>query len=260
MKRDVYERLRYARDMGEEKILLPEKSESRKEEVPESTMAEAAQSPKIETAESPNMEPSDVREEDPAKALEKLAAEVEACEKCKLSGNRNKVVVGQGDPEAEIVFIGEAPGAREDATGIPFVGRAGKLLDKIFAAMGLSRESGIYICNILKCRPPGNRDPKADEVLACKPYLTRQLNILSPKVICCLGRVAAQNLLDTDLPLGKMRGKKHIYRAEGLREPVPVVVTYHPAYLLRNPAGKKPTWEDMKTLLEIAGLPVPEGS
>ena len=193
-----------------------------------------------------------------AAAMEELARSVDGCNGCKLAATRNKIVFGMGDPNADIVFIGEAPGRDEDRTGVPFVGRAGRLLDKIFAAMGLSRERGIYIANILKCRPPNNRDPQPDEVERCIPYLLNQLRIIRPKVICCLGRVAAQNLLGTDATLGRLRGKVHRYSIEGMEDSVPVIVTYHPAYLLRNPAGKKPVWEDMKRLLSIAGLPLPD--
>jgi DNA polymerase len=183
--------------------------------------------------------------------LEESIKAGEGCAKCPLAEGRNKIVVGMGDPKASIVFIGEGPGAEEDKTGLPFVGRAGQLLDRIFEAMGLSRESGIYICNIVKCRPPNNRDPLPDEAAACIPYLMTQIDIIKPAVICCLGRVAAQNLLNTDASLGNLRDKIHYFRG------IPVVVTYHPAYLLRNPAGKKPTWEDMKKLLQIAGLSLP---
>lgn len=183
--------------------------------------------------------------------LENVIKSGEGCTKCRLAEGRNKIVVGMGDPKARVVFIGEGPGAEEDKTGLPFVGRAGQLLDRIFAAMGLSRESGIYICNIVKCRPPDNRDPHPDEAAACIPYLMTQLDIIKPAVICCLGRVAAQNLLNTGAPLGNLRDKIHYFRG------IPVIVTYHPAYLLRNPAGKKPTWEDMKKLLQIAGLQLP---
>jgi len=187
--------------------------------------------------------------------LRQIEADIADCKLCKLSAGRNKLVFGVGDPNAEIMFIGEAPGADEDRIGKPFVGRAGQLLDKIFTAMGLSRASGIYIANILKCRPPNNRDPEADEVEMCMPVLMRQIEAIAPKVICCLGRVAAQNLLGTDATLGNLRGKVHSF-ATGDGE-VPVVVTYHPAYLLRNSAGKVPVWEDMKTLMRIADLELP---
>jgi len=187
-------------------------------------------------------------------ALNKLEWELKSdggCQRCKLWSGRNKIVFGVGDPNAKIMFIGEAPGGDEDRIGEPFVGRAGQLLDKIFAAMSLSRKRGIYIANILKCRPPGNRDPERDEVEACMPFLLKQIELIRPEVICCLGRVAAQNLLDTDLTLGKLRNVIHNFRE------LPVLVTYHPAYLLRNPAGKRAVWEDMKQLLKLAGLPLP---
>ncbi|MCK5832476.1 uracil-DNA glycosylase [bacterium] len=180
------------------------------------------------------------------------------CSLCKLASQRNKIVFGAGDPSARIIFIGEAPGADEDRLGEPFVGRAGQLLDKIFAAMGLSRDKGIYIANILKCRPPRNRDPQPDEVEMCIPFLMEQLRIIRPKVICCLGRIAAQNLLKTDATLGRLRGRTHYFKIDEETEDIPMIVTYHPAYLLRNSAGKKPVWEDMKRLMEIAELDIPK--
>ena len=184
--------------------------------------------------------------------LEELKYSIDGCTKCKLAPLRKNIVFGVGDPDARIVFVGEAPGADEDAQGEPFVGLAGKLLDKIFSAMGLSREKGVYICNVLKCRPPGNRDPEPDEVEQCIGILKKQIGIISPKVVCCLGRISAQNLLGTDATLSKLRERLHNY--EGIQ----LLVTYHPAYLLRNPASKKPLWEDMKTLLKLADLPVPK--
>ncbi len=221
-------------DMGENEILLP-----------------FEQSVETETP------PETVRQipVDKAGIMEELVRGIDGCTKCELCKTRNKIVSGMGDPDANIVFVGEAPGAEEDKTGVPFVGRAGKLLDRIFAAMKLSRERGIYIANILKCRPPGNRDPLPGEVEMCIPYLISQLKIIRPNVICCLGRIAAQNLLGTSEPLGRLRGKTHYYNIDD--DSIPVIVTYHPAYLLRNSAGKKPVWEDMKELLRIAGLPVP---
>jgi uracil-DNA glycosylase family 4 len=165
------------------------------------------------------------------------------CQKCALGTTRNKFVFGVGNPNADIVFIGEAPGADEDRLGDPFVGRAGKLLDKILAAIKFDRKD-IYIVNILKCRPPDNRDPQPDEMNACMPYLKRQLELINPRFICCLGRVAAQRLLETKTPLGKMRGQWH--DAFGAR----LMVTYHPAALLRFPDYKRDTWEDVKMLRE----------
>lgn len=163
------------------------------------------------------------------------------CQICSLGATRNKFVYGVGNPNAKLMFIGEAPGADEDRLGEPFVGRAGQLLDKIIAAINFTRQD-IYIANILKCRPPNNRDPQPDEMAKCTPYLNEQIRIIQPKLICLLGRIAAQALFQTNTPLGKMRGMWHEHAG------VPVMVTYHPAALLRFPGYKKDTWEDMKTL------------
>jgi len=170
--------------------------------------------------------------------LAELAAKAAGCQLCRLAETRNKVVFGTGGEQADVVFIGEAPGQDEDAEGEPFVGRAGKLLDRMLAATGLDRSS-IYIMNTIKCRPPNNRDPKPDEVQACNLWFEQQLDLLQPKVLCLLGRVAAQTLLETDAPLGSLRGRWHEYGG------VPVRVTYHPAYLLRSPSQKKKSWQDM---------------
>jgi uracil-DNA glycosylase family 4 len=163
------------------------------------------------------------------------------CLKCPLGQTRNKFVYGVGNPSADLIFIGEGPGADEDRLGEPFVGRAGKLLDKILEAINLNRQQ-VYIANMIKCRPPGNRDPLPEEMDACNPYLLEQLRLIKPKLICTLGRVAAQGLLKTTTPLGKLRGRWHDFHG------IQTLVTYHPAALLRNPAFKKGTWEDMKTL------------
>jgi DNA polymerase len=173
--------------------------------------------------------------------LEELAGAVAGCTLCQLSDTRTNTVFADGNPSARIVFIGEAPGRDEDLQGVPFVGRAGKLLDKILASVGFSR-GDVYIMNILKCRPPGNRDPGEEEVAACERYLTRQIELVSPLVICALGRVAAQNLLGTKASLKMLR--EGVHRYNGIR----VVVTYHPAALLRNPNFKRTVWEDMKML------------
>jgi len=164
------------------------------------------------------------------------------CQKCPLGKTRTRFVYGVGNPDADIMFIGEAPGADEDRLGEPFVGRAGKLLDKILAAMKLSRNE-VYIANILKCRPPSNRDPLPDEMAKCRPYLREQVRLIDPKIICLLGRVAAQALLETSTPLGKLRKRWH--RVYG----VSAIVTYHPAALLRFQAYKKETWADMQELM-----------
>jgi len=163
------------------------------------------------------------------------------CNKCPLSETRTKLVYGDGSPHADIMFIGEAPGRDEDLQGVPFVGRAGQLLDKILTAINFSRDD-IYIANILKCRPPNNRDPQPDEMAACMPHLQTQMKIIKPRLICALGRVAAQALLNTSTPLGKLRKDWHDYNG------IPMLVTYHPAALLRFPSYKRDCWEDVLML------------
>jgi uracil-DNA glycosylase len=169
---------------------------------------------------------------------------VAVCTRCALHQSRTQTVFGVGNPRAKLMFIGEAPGADEDAKGEPFVGRAGQLLNKIIAAMGMKRED-VYIGNILKCRPPQNRDPLPSEVECCEEYLRAQIALIKPKYICALGRIAAHWLLKTEAPLGALRTGQHVY------EGIPVIVTYHPAALLRNPAFKAPCWEDMKKLMAL---------
>lgn len=176
--------------------------------------------------------------------------EVQPCTRCtELVRNRTRTVFGVGNVDTELLFIGEAPGADEDKAGEPFVGAAGQLLNKIIAACKLKREE-IYIANVLKCRPPGNRQPLADEVSHCRGFLDRQIQLIQPKFICCLGLVAAQTILNTTISIGKMR--KQIHQVDGIK----VVATYHPAYLLRNPNAKKDVWDDMKMLMEAMGRPV----
>ena len=179
--------------------------------------------------------------EERQRELEALAARAAGCTLCPLSEHRNKVAFGAGDPNADLMFIGEGPGAEEDRQGLPFVGRAGELLTKIIQAIDLTREE-VYIANIVKCRPPGNRDPQPEEVAACRPYLEAQIDNIQPKVIVLLGKVAAQTLLGTDYTLGRMRGQWYHVRGVETR------VTYHPAALLRNASFKRPTWEDMQII------------
>ncbi len=184
-----------------------------------------------------------------AARLEDLRGEVLSCEKCRLHEQRRNAVFGEGNPAAEVFFVGEAPGAFEDQTGRPFVGPAGQLLDRILnAAMGLRREDA-YIANVNKCRPPGNRDPQPDEVAACLPYLTEQIRAIRPRVIVALGRVAAHNLLGRTDSLRQLRGLDLAF------EGIPVVVTYHPAALLRDPSLKADTWEDVKRVNRMLGRP-----
>jgi len=179
-----------------------------------------------------------------ATSLENLDGQICTCVKCPLGRTRTKFVFGVGNPQATLMLIGEAPGADEDAQGEPFVGRAGQLLNKILEAIHFKRED-VYICNILKCRPPNNRTPQADEVEQCIPYLQKQIELIRPRVILCLGLVAAQNLLHTTEGLGKLRGR--VLRYEG----TPLMVTYHPAALLRNPNWKRPAWEDVQAVRKL---------
>ncbi|ACL73232.1 uracil-DNA glycosylase [Thioalkalivibrio sulfidiphilus] len=180
---------------------------------------------------------------------DELAARVAACSRCgELAATRTQTVFGVGDRQADWLFIGEAPGAEEDRQGEPFVGRAGQLLDSMLFALGLKRGRGVYIANILKCRPPGNRDPKPEEARACRAYLDRQIDLIQPRIIVALGRIAAQNLLGTDEPLGRLRGKPLNYRD------IPLVITYHPAYLLRQPADKRKAWEDLCLARRVMGV------
>jgi uracil-DNA glycosylase family 4 len=170
-----------------------------------------------------------------------LRRRVAACVRCGLHATRTNTVFGVGDEAADWMFIGEAPGADEDAQGEPFVGRSGQLLTSMIAALGYTRQQ-VFIANILKCRPPENRDPLPEEVGHCLPYLARQVALVQPKIIVCVGRIAAQNLLGVDTPIGKLRGQVHRFRDSG----IPVVVTYHPSYLLRSPSQKRVAWDDLK--------------
>jgi uracil-DNA glycosylase len=169
------------------------------------------------------------------------------CTRCRLHKQRNKIVFGDGNPRAELVFVGEGPGHDEDMQGLPFVGRAGKLLTQMIEAMGLQRED-VYICNVVKCRPPENRKPEDDEVATCSPYLYRQLDVIAPKAIVCLGATAAQSLLKTKDSISRFRGTWFDYRNTKL------MVTYHPAYLLRNPAAKSEVWKDLQKVMLHLGL------
>ena len=178
------------------------------------------------------------------KNLEELNNAINTCMKCGLGKTRIKFVFGVGNPKADVVVVGEAPGADEDEQGEPFVGRAGQLLNKILEAVQFKREE-VFICNILKCRPPNNRDPQADEIDCCEPYLWKQLEIIKPKMILCAGRIAGQSLLKTNSSLSVLRGKVHDYRG------IPLMVTYHPAALLRNPNWKRPCWEDMQQFRKL---------
>ena len=180
-----------------------------------------------------------------AEALAAVRADIGDCTRCKLHTlGRRQVVFGVGNPEADLMFVGEAPGADEDIQGIPFVGRAGQLLTKIIEAIGLSRDD-VYIANVIKCRPPGNRNPEPDEVETCEPFLFQQIDVIKPKVIVALGKFGAQTLLRTLDPISRLRGRVYDFRGAKL------IPTFHPAYLLRNPASKREVWEDMKLVREL---------
>lgn len=180
--------------------------------------------------------------------LQVIRQEVGGCTRCaELAATRTQTVFGVGNPNARLMFLGEAPGADEDRQGEPFVGKAGQLLNKIIEACRMKRED-VYIANVIKCRPPGNRNPLPDEVCNCRGYLQRQFAIIRPEYICCLGSVAARSLLNTEATIGRLRGR--FYQYDG----IPVLCTYHPAYLLRNPSAKRDVWEDMKLLMARLGV------
>jgi len=180
-------------------------------------------------------------------SLPKILADIGDCTRCKLHRGRTKLVFGDGNPKAELVFVGEGPGRDEDAQGLPFVGRAGKLLTQMIEAMGLQRKD-VYICNVVKCRPPENRTPEKDEVQTCSPFLLRQLDAIAPKVIVCLGSVAVQTLLETNRGISHFRGEWLDFRGRKL------MATYHPAYLLRNPSAKGEVWKDLQKVMAVLGL------
>ncbi len=181
-----------------------------------------------------------------AEALVALRADIgEDCSRCKLhTFGRRQIVFGVGNPQADLMFVGEAPGADEDEQGVPFVGRAGQLLTKIIEAIGLRRDD-VYIANIIKCRPPQNRNPEPDEVASCEPFLFRQIDVIAPKIIVALGKYAAQTLLRSETPISRLRGQQFDYRGATL------IPTFHPAYLLRNPSSKREVWEDMKLVKRL---------
>jgi uracil-DNA glycosylase family 4 len=189
----------------------------------------------------------------PDDTLLKIRTDLGDCTRCKLHRGRTKLVFGDGNPKAELVFVGEGPGRDEDAQGLPFVGRAGKLLTQMIEAMGLQRRD-VYICNVVKCRPPDNRTPEKEEVETCSPFLLRQLDAISPKVIVCLGSVAAQTLLETNRGISHFRGQWLEFRGRKL------MATYHPAYLLRNPSAKGEVWKDLQKVMAVLGLQGKKGS
>jgi uracil-DNA glycosylase len=199
----------------------------------------------------PAVSTGDTRPDDPALALAAIREDLGDCRRCKLASFRKTIVFGQGNPRAELMFVGEAPGSEEDEQGLAFVGRAGQLLTDIIEKGMKMRRADVWIGNVLKCRPPQNRNPEPDEILSCQPFLDAQIRAIRPRVLVGLGKFAAQWLLKTAEPISRLRGRL------GERDGIPVMPTYHPAYLLRNPAGKKDVWEDMKAVLRLLGRPVP---
>ncbi|HVE81989.1 MAG TPA: uracil-DNA glycosylase [Myxococcales bacterium] len=185
------------------------------------------------------------------RTLEEIRAELGDCQRCKLCRGRTNIVFGVGNPRAELVFVGEGPGADEDAQGIPFVGKAGQLLTKMIEAMGFTRDE-VYICNVVKCRPPGNRNPEPDEIEACEPFLKAQLDSIRPKAIVTLGKFAAQTLLRDSTPITRLRGLWRTYQG------IPLMPTFHPAYLLRSPNEKKLAWADLKQVMKMFGKEPPK--
>jgi DNA polymerase len=196
-----------------------------------------------------------------AEQLGKLEeGQVRECTRCGLWKTRTQTVFGQGNPDARVVFVGEAPGYEEDQQGFVFVGRAGQLLTRMIVAMGLTRED-VFICNVLKCRPPQNRDPSADEILACSPFLFEQLTVIQPEVLVALGAPAAKTLLNTADSIGRLRGRFHDFYLSGLAgagPSIPTMPTYHPAYLLRSPGEKRKVWDDLQMVMHLLGLPLPD--
>ncbi|HEY4562024.1 MAG TPA: uracil-DNA glycosylase [Thermoanaerobaculia bacterium] len=234
--------LAYLGEMGYGDLYLDPKRAN-----PKTAPSQAEASPRVSTQVIEAPPPPAPMDEETAGRIAELAAlagVAGACTRCRLAEGRNKVVFGSGNPTAELMFVGEGPGADEDRQGLPFVGAAGELLTRIIQAIEMTREE-VYIANVVKCRPPGNRDPQPDEVAACRGYLDKQIALVRPRVLVALGKVAAQALLGNEAPIGRMRGQW--YQVQG----IPTMVTYHPAALLRNQALKRPTWEDMQQVRDF---------
>jgi DNA polymerase len=255
-------RLSFYQDIGIELFYRDRSSQQRVSVTEEITLPKAQQKPQPAKVIAPTSRPArklDVLPASPSvslfesinkiagDSLPKILADIGDCTRCKLHRGRTKLVFGDGNPKAELVFVGEGPGRDEDAQGLPFVGRAGKLLTQMIEAMGLQRKD-VYICNVVKCRPPENRTPEKDEVETCSPFLLRQLDAIAPKVIVCLGSVAAQTLLETNRGISHFRGEWLDFRGRKL------LATYHPAYLLRNPSAKGEVWKDLQKVMAVLGL------
>ncbi len=235
---EVLDHLKFYKSLGVEWVKAPPAKPAKRAALP---VAAPKSAPKAAVPETKTF--STMRESLPSskESLEEIRGDLGDCRRCKLAGGRTNIVFGFGNPKAELMFVGEAPGADEDEQGLPFVGRAGQLLTKIIEAIEMSRQD-VYICNILKCRPPGNRNPETDEIASCEPFLFRQIASVKPKVICALGTFSSQTLLRTTEPISKLRGRLLDYRG------IKLMATFHPAYLLRNPNEKRKVWEDVQTI------------
>lgn len=247
---EIKSNLAFQKEMGLSSILV---DESKK--VVSSNIVQEVKKPKELNLEEKNIiriaDQPDIFDLGKNESLEEIKEELGDCTRCKLHNDRNNIVFGEGNPKARLVFVGEGPGRDEDMQGRPFVGRAGKLLTKIIQAMGLERKD-VYICNVVKCRPPNNRNPEPDEVASCEPFLFKQIRSIKPEIIVCLGSVATSLLLKTkNIKMADLRGTFHQFGDSKL------MVTYHPAALLRNPNFKKPVWEDMKLVMKELELKVP---
>jgi uracil-DNA glycosylase family 4 len=223
---EIVQQLEFLRDIGLDRLDLAQRARPAVQVA--APVVEIVETAVVVTPDSPD-------------SLESIRADIGDCQRCKLAPTRTHIVFGSGNPHAELVFVGEAPGFDEDQQGLPFVGAAGQLLTKIIESTGVKREE-TYICNILKCRPPNNRNPEPDEVMQCSPFLKRQLEAIKPKIVCCLGKFAAQNLLQSMDSITRLRGSFH--DIDGMR----VIATFHPAYLLRSPEKKREVWDDMKAI------------
>jgi DNA polymerase len=251
----IKEHLKFAAELGVEGVSRDPAWRTRADSIP--LALRQAQDERLNSSDAPSRDPLMVSlsnhepvaplafAKSAAEALAAVRAEIGDCTRCKLhTQGRTQIVFGVGNPDADLMFVGEAPGADEDAQGIPFVGRAGQLLTKIIEAIGLTRDD-VYIANVIKCRPPGNRNPEPDEVETCEPFLFQQIDFIKPKVIVALGKFGAQTLLRTLDPISRLRGRVYDYRGAKL------IPTFHPAYLLRNPSSKREVWEDMKLVKKL---------
>lgn len=239
--------LRYWRQAGVSRLAVPDAAPPPKGPEAPASQVPAGPSPQA-AAEAPSPPPSPAGADDPASTLKMLEDQLQGCTRCALAAGRTRIVFGVGNPDADVMFVGEAPGRDEDLKGVPFVGRAGQLLtDIIERGMGVPRAS-VYICNTVKCRPPDNRNPLPTELAACEPFLVAQIRAVRPRVIVALGKFAAQALCRSETPISRLRGEWHTY------EGIDVMPTYHPAFLLRNPAAKREVWADIQAVMAKVGL------